>query len=421
MRLVTIAKPSDLDLAVPVLKVGKSEANLRQIMEGYSYYVPDWQYAANVEYRQGPNGPAIGVLAERGVVHNMGQLNWPVFWVSANGRAAIASNAHQTSIKEAAFAFSAGPILLREGQITDIEQEILRTDGLDSSIRPGLAVERAAIGIRPSDGVVIHIADSAASLAEVASALKLAGCTDAMALDGGGSVGVIDRQGRVQIGNAVRQVCSALVFRKVVETRLGDTTVPPSVPVVPSQGARVVCLDPGHGGRDRANRGPTGYIEADGVLDMALVAGQVLRSHDINVIYTRVEDKDLAGTIYSQTLDLQGRCDVANRAGANFFVSIHTNAGGGKGTETFYYPTSTKGQGLARTVHASVLQELGTYNRRIDEANFHVLRQTTMPAALVEVAFHDNREEEVMLKRSEFRARAGYAIAKGILDYLWGR
>lgn len=419
MRLITVAKPSDLDLAVPPLTDGRSSVTLAQIMQGYSRFQPTWVRAANVEYRAGPNGQAIGVLAERGTVHWRTQMNWPVFWVDSRGRAAIAPNAHRVDLQEARVAFSVAPVLIRDAQTTNVTQEIVRTDGLDESIRPGQPLPRAAIGIRQSDGAVIHIADTAASLDEMATTLRLLGCTEAAALDGGGSMGVVGRQGDILIGQTVRQVCSALVFRAVLDSRLEDPSAVPDVAPKPPQTAPggSVCLDPGHGGRDRSNRGPTGYVEADGVLYIALTAGQVLRSHGVRVIYTRTDDKDLAGTSYSQAADLRGRCDVANRAGVDLFVSIHTNADGGRGTETFYYPGSTKGRALAGAIQTAVVMELGTLSRRVDEANFHVLRGTRMPAALVEVAFHDNREEERQLLRPEFRARAGYGIAKGILDY----
>lgn len=192
------------------------------------------------------------------------------------------------------------------------------------------------------------------------------------------------------------------------------------VDVCPVLSGRVtVCLDPGHGGRDRANRGPTGHVEADGVLDIALAAGQVLRSHGLEVVYTRTDDRDLAeGKSYSQQEDLAARAGLANAAGADLYVSIHTNAGGGHGTETYHYPDSVRGRALAAAIQAAVVAELGRADRGVKTKNFAVLRLTTMPAALVEIAFHDHAGEELLLLLPEFRALAGYAVATGILEYL---
>lgn len=183
----------------------------------------------------------------------------------------------------------------------------------------------------------------------------------------------------------------------------------------------LVCLDPGHGGRDRANRGPTGYVEADGTLAIALYCRDALRAAGVNVVMTRETDRDLAPPgAYSQAQDLAARAQVANRAGANCFVSVHTNAAASAaahGTETYHYPGSALGEKLARAVHAAVVSALRTYDRGVKSANFAVLRQTTMPAVLVEVAFHTNPGEEALLKNPDFQRRAGEAIARGILGF----
>lgn len=184
----------------------------------------------------------------------------------------------------------------------------------------------------------------------------------------------------------------------------------------------LVCLDPGHGGRDPGSRGPTGYVEKNGTLAIALACRDALRAAGVNVVMTRETDRDLAPPgDYSQPQDLAARAAVANRARADCFVSVHTNAAASAaayGTETYYYPGSTSGEKLARAIQAAVVAVLGTYDRGVKSANFAVLRQTTMPAALVEVAFGTNPGEEAKLKDPDFQRRAGEAIAQGILNYL---
>lgn len=78
-----------------------------------------------------------------------------------------------------------------------------------------------------------------------------------------------------------------------------------------------ICLDPGHGGTDRANRGPTGYVEADGVLDIALRTRVLLQAAGLEVVMTR--DKDI-------TVSLPARMAFAAAKNADMFVSIHTDA-----------------------------------------------------------------------------------------------
>jgi hypothetical protein len=80
VALVTVARPKDVDLAVPPLTPGQpSGLTLRQIADGYSQWVTrDWTRAVNVEYRAGPSGPSVSLIAEGGTVWTTGDPRWPV-------------------------------------------------------------------------------------------------------------------------------------------------------------------------------------------------------------------------------------------------------------------------------------------------------------------------------------------------------
>ncbi len=131
--------------------------------------------------------------------------------------------------------------------------------------------------------------------------------------------------------------------------------------------------------------------------------------------------------------DLNIRPDYANKVDADLFISIHTNAGGGsaRGTMTLWggqdagtgggSPTNDKA--LADKVHPPVVAECGTNDRGVwkdeDMSGFSlcVLRETNMPAALVEVAFHDNYDDNLLLKEEWFKRAAGRGMLFGIFDY----
>ena len=186
----------------------------------------------------------------------------------------------------------------------------------------------------------------------------------------------------------------------------------------------LIVIDPGHGGRDRANRGPTGYVEADGTLAIAKACRCVLEAAGVKVIMTRETDEDLAppDKPYSVEADLIARARIANNAKANYFVSVHTNAfkdPAARGTETHCYSTTSPGFKLAKTVQDAVVGALGTTDRGVKVSpQFIVLRYTAMPAVLVEVAYHTNPEEERLLKQPAFLRKAGEAVAVGILRFL---
>ena len=179
-----------------------------------------------------------------------------------------------------------------------------------------------------------------------------------------------------------------------------------------------VCIDAGHGGRDRWNRGKNGYVEADGCLDIALQVGEILVRHGIEVVYTRTKDTNLAWE-GEKWRDLRSRAVLANKHKADLFVSIHTNAGTSisSGTETYCLKRGGEAEKLAKHIQTCLVTELGTRNRGVKESNYAVLRLTDMPAVLTEVAFHSNPEEEALLLNKLFRADAAIAIAKGVLLY----
>ena len=170
-----------------------------------------------------------------------------------------------------------------------------------------------------------------------------------------------------------------------------------------------VWLDAGHGGNDPGALG-SGLKEKDITLAITLKAGKELERHGVKVGYTRKNDK---------TVNLNSRGPLANKYGADVFVSIHTNAhnSNAQGVETYSFPNSKNGARLAKLIQDEVLKaKLYTKNRGIKTANFAVLRQSRMPAALIETAFITNKQDAQLLKnkQNEFAT----AIAKGILKYL---
>lgn len=121
-------------------------------------------------------------------------------------------------------------------------------------------------------------------------------------------------------------------------------------------------------------------------------------------------------TCWSVTDSLSKRCGLANSWGADIFVSIHLNAynGKAKGTETFYYSTSSNGVLLAKSIQKKLVQNLETVDRGAKASNkFFVLRNTNMPAVLVEVIFCDNEEDVKKLVVE----KAAFSIYEGICDY----
>ena len=162
-----------------------------------------------------------------------------------------------------------------------------------------------------------------------------------------------------------------------------------------------IFINPGHGGTDTGAVG-NGLIERDVTLFIAQRVETYLQAVGYD---TKLFQYD----------GLQAICNAANNWNADLFVSIHCNAGGGFGTETFYF--SERGKLLANSIQNQILSSVATFNRGVKfDDEFFVLPNTNMPAVLVECAFIDNPNDAKLLReREDDFARA---IARGISDYV---
>ena len=109
---------------------------------------------------------------------------------------------------------------------------------------------------------------------------------------------------------------------------------------------------------------------------------------------------------------------TSNAWGSDLFVSIHCNSAASDaatGTETFRYYESRKGRVLASCIQRQIVDAVGTVDRGVKEASFHVIRETGCPAVLVELAFINNPNDAAILRdRQDDLARV---IARGVTDY----
>ncbi|MFD2628887.1 peptidoglycan-binding protein, partial [Oceanobacillus kapialis] len=171
-----------------------------------------------------------------------------------------------------------------------------------------------------------------------------------------------------------------------------------------------VFLDPGHGDHDPGGRG-YGLKEKDVVLDIAHSAFNYLSTgyYGVTVQMSRTVD---------EFIELEERAAMANSWGADYFVSLHTNAlnGSANGFETFIHDgnVSEETEERQRDLHTYLRDQLGIKDRGMKEANFSVLRNSKMPAILLEYMFIDNTVENALLKNSSYRNWLGKITADAI-------
>ncbi|MEH7032454.1 N-acetylmuramoyl-L-alanine amidase [Priestia megaterium] len=176
-----------------------------------------------------------------------------------------------------------------------------------------------------------------------------------------------------------------------------------------------IYLDAGHGGADAGAVGANGLYEKNLVLKIQQYLISYLNStySDFTIKTTRTTDTFLS---------LSQRASQANSWGADAFMSIHVNAGGGTGYEDYVYRSASNASKTFQSiVHGQVQPTLLSYNhpnRGRKSANYAVLRLTNMPAVLTEIAFIDNRTDAALLQNEAFLKSMGESYAKGIAVYL---
>lgn len=184
-----------------------------------------------------------------------------------------------------------------------------------------------------------------------------------------------------------------------------------------------IALDPGHGGSDTGAIGPTGVTEKSIALRIAKRLEELLREGGATVYMTRTKDTEVAsdGAEASDIDELQARVDVANDNAADIFLSIHLDAFTNpevSGTTGYYYEKgSLDSRELATAIKDRLVAALDTVDRGSKGSNFYVCRKTDMPAALIEVAFVSNPDEEKMMSSDAGVEKAAKAIFAGIKDY----
>jgi N-acetylmuramoyl-L-alanine amidase len=172
-------------------------------------------------------------------------------------------------------------------------------------------------------------------------------------------------------------------------------------------------IDPGHS-PDPGAIGPTGSLEKDANLAIALELARQLRDHKATVVMTREGDTPIA---------LYERPKFAYQHNPDIYISVHNNAlpdginpFANNGSSTYYYESHSHDLAKmvqARLVKATGLPDIGLYN-----GNFAVIRPTGYLAILVECAFMMVPEQEMALKQPSFQKKIADGIVNGVLDYI---
>lgn len=170
-----------------------------------------------------------------------------------------------------------------------------------------------------------------------------------------------------------------------------------------------IYIDPGHGGNDPGASG-NGLKEKDLTLTISKKVAAILGGYKgVTVKLSRTTDK---------TLSMAQRTNEANKWGADYLISIHINAGGGTGYEDFIYNgrVSSKTASLRDIIHKEITkQQKQVRNRGKKRANFHMVRESKMPAMLTENLFIDTKADADLLKTDDYINKIAQGHASGLI------
>ncbi|QGH34112.1 N-acetylmuramoyl-L-alanine amidase [Gracilibacillus salitolerans] len=157
-----------------------------------------------------------------------------------------------------------------------------------------------------------------------------------------------------------------------------------------------IYIDPGHGGTDPGATG-NGLREKDLTLAISKKIKNKLNQYQgVSVRLSRANDK---------TLSLKQRSNDANKWGADYLISVHINAGGGTGYEDFIYNGLSNSSSTAKkrdVMHQAIIDQVHLPNRGKKKANFHMVRESNMPAILTENGFIDTVNDASRLRKDSF-------------------
>ena len=234
------------------------------------------------------------------------------------------------------------------------------------------------------------------------------GCTSFVMGDGGGSAQCwFDGQTIPGDGRKCHNYIIVYAKKEPAETPPEKEDKPMSKPIV--------CLDPGHGPGCVNGSLDGSYKECEFTWDLYTRLRPLLEEQGITVVSTREVESDYPG--------LSARASVSNRAGADLFVSLHSNAAGSS-ARGFVAFTSAPPETAARNKLAAAIigriRAAGVviWGSGLAHELYTVLAPTTAPAVLLEYGFHTNEQDLALLKDAAYRDKLAQATCAGICDYL---
>ena len=183
-----------------------------------------------------------------------------------------------------------------------------------------------------------------------------------------------------------------------------------------------IVIDAGHGGRDDGCSGVNGTKESEINLSISKVLRDYLNVLGINVVMTRSDGNGLydANVDNYKLSDMNNRLKIISDANPNMVISIHQNSYSDstqKGAQVFYQEGDEESKNFADSVKSQLIRQLPNTRQEIIKGDYYLLKESHIPAIIVECGYLTNAEEEVLLTSDEYQKKVAYSIVCGVIKY----
>lgn len=183
-----------------------------------------------------------------------------------------------------------------------------------------------------------------------------------------------------------------------------------------------IVIDAGHGGRDDGCTGVSGAKESEINLSIARILKSDLETLGINVVMTRCDGNGLykSNATNFKKSDMSERIKIIESANADMVISIHQNSyldSSQRGAQAFYQEDDEKSRDFATCVQSQLLGQLPSARKECNKGDYYILKESKIPAILVECGYLSNGEEESLLQSDDYQQKVAYAIMCGVVKY----
>lgn len=295
------------------------------------------------------------------------------------------------------------PRLLNNGK--DVVQSSIVRDQLGKDIW-SRSTYRTAVGLKDSNTLVIVRTNKEIELSLLARIMTELGCVDALNGDGGGSSYLFP-----QDTGWGRKLGSGLMLK--LKSIKGEPHV-----------KKLIALCDGHGMETQGKRTPLGVVDSE-------TGSNFMHENEFNRAVVKYLDTHLKRCCFDTLLvaptdkdtPLLERTNLANSKKVDFYLSVHANAigngewNGTRGIETFHYTNASEAsKKFAAIIHNHLMCGTKLPDRGVKRADFHVLRETNMPAVLVELGFMSSKDDAALLLSPNYRKECAEELAQAICE-----